>query len=291
MRLYVPAVLLVASVLFPPSLRADAFDLYTNAILTRVPQAEGVKQTAKLTPAEINDHDGVLKGLDGALLVVKTNDENYCKLLVQAAWQRVGEDRRVPMLLIHRFVTYRNGTERGIRASGSNLDLFAGFRMNLDIGQVVPTELGADLRYVADGEKVYLEAVKDAKLFVLTKPMPEAAPKKSEKVVVGEKFEPRYFNGSYKVYDDGRRTGLLTLKVGAEGEVTGSYISDKDGQSYDVKGRLGPQPNAIQFTVSLPRVEQMFQGWLFTGDARALTGFSRVGEREAGFYAERVEEK
>jgi hypothetical protein len=50
-------------------------------------------------------------------------------------------------------------------------------------------------------------------------------------------------------------------------------------------------PHSVEFTVQFPRSEQTFKGWLFTGDARAITGSSRLGEREAGFYAVRVEEK
>ena len=53
----------------------------------------------------------------------------------------------------------------------------------------------------------------------MTKPMPEAAPKKTAKFVIGASFESRYFNGVYKLYDDGRRTATLNLKVDDEGDV------------------------------------------------------------------------
>ena len=75
------------------------------------------------------------------------------------------------------------------------------------------------------------------------------------------------------------------------GDVTGAYYSDKDGQKYEVRGKIGSPAYAIQFTVKLPRTEQTFQGWLFTGDGKAMAGSSRMLEREAGFYAVRVEEE
>jgi hypothetical protein len=81
------------------------------------------------------------------------------------------------------------------------------------------------------------------------------------------------------------------LKVEAGGEVDGSYVSDKDGRKYPVSGKLGMPTHTIQFTVKFPRTEQTFQGWLFTGDTRALTGYSRLLDRELGFYAVRIEEE
>jgi len=54
---------------------------------------------------------------------------------------------------------------------------------------------------------------------------------------------------------------------------------------------VGVPQHVVEFTVQFPRVEQTFKGWLFTGDARAIAGTSRLNEREAGFYAVRIEEK
>src|SRR5207302_8770082 len=117
-------------------------------------------------------------------------------------------------LLLDRYVTYREGQERAVQAGGQNVTLFAGFHFNFDIGQVVPAALGGDLRFVADGGKVHAEPVGKAKFYLLTKPPPEATAKKAPRLVVGEAFEPRYFNGTYKLYDDGRRSGTLALHVG-----------------------------------------------------------------------------
>ncbi|HLN28359.1 MAG TPA: hypothetical protein VK395_11515 [Gemmataceae bacterium] len=288
---YAIALGLLAASLARPSLGADAFDRYMNPVLAKVPTAAGVKEVKHLTAEEITDNDRILPGMTGAFLVVKTNGGRFSKLLVQAARQRVDNSAPVPILLIERFVTYREAQEQMVVASGQRVDLFSGFRLNLDIGQIVPQELAADLRFVADGAKVYVEPVNKASLYLLTKPLAEAAPKKTAKVVVGETFEPRYFAGSYKLYDDGRRTGNLTLRVAADGEVTGGYYSEKDGRKYAVNGKIGNPRHTIQFTVTYPRSEQTFQGWLFTGNGKAMTGYSRVQDRETGFYAVRVEDE
>jgi hypothetical protein len=277
--------------LLPSVARADAFDYYTNPILTKVPGADGVKEVTRLTPALLIDNDRVLPGITQAMIVIKTNEGRWSKLLVQVAGQKINNTRTVPILLIDRLVTYKEGTEQTVQASAQNLSLFPGFRLSLDLGQVVPEDVGGDLRFVTADEKSYAEPLGKAKLYLLTKPLPEAAPKKSKKLVVGDKFEPRYLNGTYKLYDDGRRSGKLTLKLEEDGEITGSYISDKDGEKYEVKGKLSMPQYHVEFTVKFPRTEQVFQGWLFTGDAKALTGSSRMLDREAGFYAVRIEEE
>jgi hypothetical protein len=272
-----------------PPVHADAFDHYINPILAKVAEAKGVKEVKRLTADQLADNDRVLPGIPHAFVVVRTNEGRYSKLLLQPARQKIDKYQSVPILLIERYVTYREGEERTIRVAGKNTYLFPGFRFSLDLGQVVPEEIGADLRFAVKGDEAHLEAVGNARLYLVTQPLPEAAPKKTEKLVVGEVFEPRYFNGSYKLYDDGRRSGTLVLKVDGEGQVTGSYYSDKDGQKYDLSGKLGKPAHRIQFTIKFPRTEQTFQGWLFTGDGKYLVGSSRLLDREAGFVAVRAE--
>jgi hypothetical protein len=286
-------VCLSASLLVSFATAADPFDLYTNPILAKVPEAEGVKEIRKLTPEHVIDNDRILPGTFAAFLVVRTNDNRWSKLLVQSVRQKKPGDEggTIPTLLIERYVTFKEGQERSVMASGQNICLYPGFRMNLDRGHIVPEDLGADLRFVVDGKEIYAEPLGKAKLYLLTKPLPEAKPTKVEKLIVGEKFEPRYFNGTYQVFDDGRRSGKLTLKLGEDGVVTGAYYSDKDGEKYDVRGKIGNPQHSIEWTVLFPRAEQIFKGWLFTGNAKAITGSVRQGERETGFYAVRIEEE
>jgi hypothetical protein len=275
----------------PSALRADAFDNYTNEVLVKAPRATGVLALKQLTPGVMSEHGGVLPGTTAALLVVRTNEGRLSKLLVQPARQKLQDKATVPILLIERYVTYKEGEERTVIAEGHNVRLFDGFQFNLDLGQVVPVAVGGDLRFVAAAGKVMLEPVAKAEMYLVTKPLPDAAPKKSARVVVGDKFEPRLFNGVYKLHDDGRRSGTLHLKVLPGGDIEGSYYSDKDGQKYEVNGKIGISPQAIEFVIVFPRTRQQFTGWMFTGDARAIAGYTRLQDRDTGFYALRLEDQ
>jgi hypothetical protein len=280
---------LAAILLAPQLLHADDFDHYTNEILAKVPKADGTLQVKQLTPEMLVEHDRVLPNLRGALLVVKTNDNRWAKLLVQTAAQKAG-DKTMPILLINRFVTFKEGEERTVVAAGKNVRLFQDFQFSLDLGQIVPAALGGDLRLIVTDDKTYVEPIGKAELYLVTKPLPEATPKKAEKVIVGKTFEAKYFNGTFKLQDDGRRSGKLVLKVDDDGNVDGWYYSDKDGAKYEVSGKVGDPSHAIKFKITLPRTPEEFHGWMFTGDGRVICGVSRLQEREAGFYAVRIEE-
>ncbi len=284
--------LLAAGLLATPGLvQANAFDHCTNPVLAKLITTDQAKEIKLLTPDLITDNDRVLPGVPAAFLIVQTGEGSMSKLLVQSARQKLAEEGAyLPTLRVERYVTYRPGEERAIMASGQGLTLFPGYRLSLEMGQVVPEDVGGDVRYVVTGNRVGLVPLGKTRMFLVVKPLPDMAPKKGPKLVVGEKFDPSYFNGTYKLYDDGRRSGKLTLHVEEDGMVRGHYYSDKDGSKYDVRGRVLTPKHSVQFTIQLPRSEQTFTGWLFTGDGQVMTGSSRLQEREAGFYAVRTEE-
>ena len=279
--------------LVPAIAGADPFDNYTNKILAKVPEAKGVEKITKLTKKAMVEHCRVLPGITAAFIVVKTNDNRNAKLLVRAGAQKIADKEAPPIVIIDRFVTFREGDERTIFSSGQNLWLFGDFRFNLDVGQGVPSDVAADLRVGVDKDGgAYLETIGKAEMFLVTKHLPEANPAKPEKLVLGAKFETRYFNGVYKLYDDGRRSGELHLKVADNGVVTGHYYSDKDKQKYEVEGEIKSNPkHQIDFVISFPQTSQNFSGFLFTGDGRVIAGTSVLQGRPTGFYAERIEEK
>lgn len=282
---------LIAMALAPAIARADAFDDYINTVLAKVPDAKSVTKITKLTPELMVQHNRSLPGITATFIVVKTNDNRYAKLLLQPARQKITDTESVPIILVERYVTYREGEERTIHSTGQNVRLFGDFRFNLDIGQVVPANVPADIRVVLNKDGgCHLETVDKAEMYLVTKHLPGVTPAKAEKLVVGAQFEIRYFNGAYKLYDDGRRSGTLHLKVADNGEVSGHFYSDKDGQKYDVGGKVSNSPqHMIQFIVTYPRTVQSFTGYLFTGDGRAITGSSRLQGHETGFYAVRIE--
>jgi hypothetical protein len=290
MRPVLTGLLLAAVLVLPRLARADEFERYTNRVLAKVPQARTAEKVDKVTAGLLAEHAGILKNIPGALLAVKTNEGRWSLLLVQPAGQKVGDDKTVPVLQIERFVTFKEGTDQAIHVQGQNIRLFDGFVFNLDIGQVVPEAVGGDLRFVSKDGQRQVEPLGKAECYLLTEPLPEAAAPKNAKLEIGSKFEPRYFNGTYKLHEDGRRSGTLHLQVEKNGDVTGHYYSDKDGRKYEVDGKIGDPNYSIDFRIVYPRTIQQFRGWLFTGDGRALAGTARMEQRETGFYALRTAE-
>lgn len=285
---------LLAVLILLPAVQADHFEHYTNPVLEKaVADGKFVKEYKELTSDQIGEMGQVLADGAATFLIVRTNDDRWAKLLVQPARQRIGKDQQVPMLLIEKYVTFKESTERTIKAKGENLHLYPGCRLLLDLGQVVPEKLGGDIQVIeTDAAKFAytLKPIGNAKIYVLTKPIPDVVPKKAAKLEVGATFEIRYFNGKYKLHDDGRRSGKLNLEVNESGEVTGSFYSDRDGAKYDITGKVGNPRHAISFSIKFPQVEQTFTGFLFTGNGKVIAGTTKLQEREAGFYAERVDE-
>lgn len=271
------------------ALRADSFDNYTNPILAKVPASKGTQSIKKLTPDAMVEHSRALPGMTAAFVVIKTNEGRLAKLLVQPAKQKISAEESAPILLIERYVTFREGEEKTVHAKGENVRLFDGFRFNLDMGQVVPEKAGGDIRIGIENGEMFVEPVGKAEMFLVTKHLPEANPKKSPRPTIGEKFEPRFFNGTYKLHDDGRRSGTLKLTVTDDGIVSGYYYSGKDGQKYEVAGKVENPPYTIKFRVTFPRTIQDYSGFMFTGDGSAIAGTSRLQDRETGFYAVRLE--
>jgi hypothetical protein len=290
------AVVLFALLISTSAARSEAFDDYSSVHLLQLAASDKVQRVKRLERDGLVNAFAVLPKTEGALLIVHTNDNRWAKLLVQPAKQKIDGENSVPILLIERFVTFKEGEERAFVAEGKNIRLFHDFRFNLDIGAIVPEKalpnkaFTADLRFVDDNGVTYVEPLGKAELFVVKKHLPEAAPPKGTKIVVNGKFDKAFFAGDYKLYDDGKKASDLHVEVGPKGNVRGWLFSGATGAKYDVQGQIGPNPmHGIQFSVTLPRSLQTFTGWMFTADASAITGFSNLEGREAGFYALRVE--
>ena len=277
--------------LWPVVAWGDVFDRYTNSILSKVPEAAGAKALTKLTPDLVAQHGGkIVPDTGGVLVVVKTNGGFASKLLVQFARQKAG-DKTVPIALLERVTTYRLGHERAVLAQAPLVQLYHDFVFHLDLAQVVPADLGGDLRFVVRGEEVMLEVVGKAQMFLVTQPLAGTEAKKSARPQVGEAFEAEHLNGVYRLHDDGRRSARLALKVSPDGTLTGDYTSEQSGRKYEVTGKLSPEKHRFEFTVKFPQSVQTFQAWAFTKDAGALCGWTKLQEKEFGFYAVRLTEE
>jgi hypothetical protein len=272
---------------------ADHFDYYSNSALSKAISEGAAKEFKELTSDQLNDFTSILSDSSSAILIVVTNDKRNAKLLVQPARQKIGKDKTVAMLLVDKYTTFKGTTDLAVQATGHNLHLYPGLRLGLEVGQVVPDALEGDLILVGsekDPNTFIIKPNKEAKLYVLTKPLAGVVPKKAPKLVVGEAFDMRFFAGKYKLQDDGRRSGILKIEVNESGEISGTFTSDKDGREYDVQGKVGFPKHAVSFSIKFPATSQTFTGHLFTGNGKVIAGTSKMQDREAAFIAERIEE-
>ena len=294
MRIYLRLsiiLLIVSATAFPTW--AGSFDDYHNFILLNAVEDKKFEAITELTPDILRESNNILGDAPGTFLVMVSNQGRRSKLLVQNARVKIDDQTQVPLLLINQFATFREGTERATQSQGKNIHVHVGLRFHLDFGQVVPASAGGDFEVIADPKRPLQFTVKPigkAQMYLVTKPLPNIAPQKATKLVIGENFETKYFNGRYKLSDDGRRTGELSLTVDEKDNVTGTFFSDRDGEKYEVSGKVGTPKHALSFSVKLPRTEQTFSGHLFTGTGKFLAGTSMIQGRPAAFIAERIEE-
>jgi hypothetical protein len=279
------------------SVWADSFDEYTLPIVSQVAGRAEIQEIKELTRDHLVQYSQVLPTIEGSMIFIATNQDRWAKLIVSAARHKIasqegGEAILVPVIRLERFVTFREGSERSEQASGRGISLFAGFRFHFDMGQVVPDSLGGDVVVMpGTNQELTLKPVGRARMFLLTKPIPEAAPRGIRRLESGEKFDPQYFAGTYRLQEDGRKSGTLRLTLGTNNDIVGTFVSDQNGREYPVQGSVG-QPNyKIQFVIQFPQTQQEFTGFMFTGNGKAIAGFSKMQERESGFYALRIEEQ
>lgn len=267
-------------------IQADTFDRYTNSVLSKAVESSQVVAVEKLLPSQVVKHNTLFQETGSALLIVKTNQGHYAKVLVQFARQR-NQQETVPMALLERATSYKLGQERAIQAFSATVHLYDGFQYSFDLGQVVPTAIGGDVRYRHTVEGIYLEAVGKARMFLVTKhPQGVEEQKTTRKSAAGTAFESASLAGRYKLYDDGRRMAELVLSIAEDGTVTGSYTSEQSGRGYEISGKVHPTvKHQLNFTVKFPNTTQEFIGFAFTKQADVICGTTRMQGQEFGFYA------
>jgi hypothetical protein len=272
---------------FTSAARADRFDDLSNPEIGRLIASGSAVAVESLTAAAAGQAPKLV-GSQSATVFVRTREGRSAKLLIQFGYQKLSGGR-VPMALIDRFATFKDGEERTVIAKGGGTQLFAGLQFGLDLGQVVPPTIGGDLDVQVEGGQIVIRPANGAKLYLLSKPPDAPAPGAAGTAVTGGPIEPKHFNGRYKLFSDGRRSGQLTLTVTEpSGEISGQFYTDKDGRKYEVTGKLGPARHQVQLSIRYPQSVETLSGWLFTGDGQAIAGTSRLGDREAGFYATRM---
>lgn len=263
---------------------ADVFERHRSDALRKVVDTAPELESLSLDKAIM------LKSLSSTItspcVVVRTNDGNLAK--AQLAWGfRKGPDgKAVPVLLIERYVTYRSDREDVAAASGRDVMLFAGFALNLDIGQIVPDGQGGDITLTSES---ILKPLDDARLYGLDG---SQLPEDDDAVAGGnprdhEGVLPRDFAGKWKVSVDGRWRGEWDLKFVGRGRVQGKYVSDDSRSSYDLTGRVAALPHNLKLDLQLDNATQTFDAFLWTKDKSTMVGTTTLSGRKFGFHAVR----
>ncbi|MFQ5732213.1 MAG: hypothetical protein ACE5KM_09680 [Planctomycetaceae bacterium] len=277
MRCLIPATILAAATVSAAN-AADVFDRHTSAWLKK-----GIAKGTPLTGLSLRDA-ARLKTLSADLsspcVVIRTNDGNITKALVGWGFRR-GKGKLVPVLLIERFVTYRQNRGDVAAASGKDVMLFAGFAFNFDIGQVVPAGQGGDVRMRNTGA---LEPLDKAQLFGLNGSL-LPTPKKT--TATGGNAISRGFAGVWKVTVDGRWNGEMRLQLGNNGKLSGKYTSSESKSTYDVTGRVASLRHHAKLAIAFDNAKQTVDAYLFTRDKSTMAGTATLGGRRFGFYAVR----
>jgi hypothetical protein len=279
-------VCLTASVSAP---RGGEFDRLEGDELARATQADTARRHESLSFQEIDSLPAALGDTRSALLVVKTGQGNYARVLVTPALRKPpeGEGAASPVLVLERFDTFEPGKSGSRLGRGSGLILFDGFQLDLDTGQVVPSGQGGDLEFAAKGDTPpVLRAIGKATMFTFSRPLPPApaaaGPSPGKAVIPGD------FAGRYRLFADGRWSGLLELQVEPDRQVTGRFRSEANGTSYPVTGRVSTEsPQKAVFTVKFPRTEQEYDAYLWTEGKNVLAGSFTMLDRAFGFFAVR----
>jgi hypothetical protein len=270
--------------------RGDEFDRLGSEIVgsllrdpkTRTHQAIGFRELEGL-PTVLHDSRA-------ALVLVRTDQANWAKLLVTPGLRKVPVSKTalVPVLMIERFASF-DASRAGFRlARGRELILFPGFQFDLDTGQIVPDGLGGDIVFTAKGEDDgTISPLGTARLATLTK-APELAAAAPGSPSPGKAVQPGDFSGRFRLNANGQWSGLLELAVDPVGAVSGTFSSDASGSVYPVTGKVGgDSPQKIRFTIEFPRTRPEYQGILWTEGKSVIAGMLRMLERDFSFVAVR----
>lgn len=266
----------------------DNFDLIEGQTLIKLAQEPPATPRQQLAIADLASLPRVLPDSRATLLLAKTAEGNLARLLVSPGLRKSQSADGPPLkvLLVERFDTFELPGAQKRLATGRDLVLFDGFRLDLDLGQVVPENQGEDLVFKADEKQGALVTSRTAQFLVFNeRPMVDRAitnPSRRQAVA------PLDFAGRYSFSANGQWNGMLELAPADDGTVSGRFRSDDSGNSYRVVGQIGKAAkNQIELTIQFPRSEMSVSGWLWTEGKNAISGTTSFLNRTYGFVAVR----
>ncbi|APW63868.1 hypothetical protein [Paludisphaera borealis] len=272
----------------PPPAPADEFDRLGDADLSRPVIQKHARKQAGLNFRELAALPAVLRDARSSLLIVVTDQGNVARLIASPGFRKAPGDpnKLTPTLVVDRFETRDPANRAAPLARGKDAWLFDGFGYDLDAGQVVPVDMGADVRFVASGsDDGRLIPVGKAELFVVES-LPPAPKASADRPSEGRVVRPADYNGSYRLAANGVWSGLLELKVDPEGVVTGNYRSDSGGAPHPVTGKTTGD-HGVEFTVTFPRTRQDYSGWLWGEGKNVIAGSVTMINQTFSFVAVR----
>jgi hypothetical protein len=271
---------------------ADHFEDHTAEPIAQSADGDAVKAMEPTAVSELVKSPHPLDGAPAStFVIVKTDEGNWAKLLLRAAERRrKNSDRPDTIVLVERATTYSTGGRKGSVADVRDLFLFDGFGLDLDSGKIVPIGAGDDLLLAATDRGLTIRSSEGVKAFVVQKPLVPSSSSSRSRTFGQGAVTPEDFSGSYDLESDGRWSGQLTLKVGADGVVGGTYVSEQTGREYDVSGKVGSPANRITFSMELPMTTQRFEGYLWSRDRTKIAGVTHMQDRPFGFVATRKAE-
>jgi hypothetical protein len=291
---------------------ADDFDIHVLDVLKTAPTAGGAKRKTEIGFNDIALAPRTLAG-GAAFLVVKTDDGNWAKLTVRQGALKVKSTpgALAPFLWIERLTTYAADPRRGVKAERKDVYLFDGFGVDLDSGQVVPAGLGEDLVFRVDAKpaaplpgagksvpekgmmtgnaggamvKGKVVVAKGAECHLLSESLVEGAPKRKGRrgATTGGDYD-----GEYRLDADGRWTGSLKLSADDNGSISGTFVSEQSGATYEVAGQIGRPAHQFKLRISFPQSALELEGFRWTKGGESLAGTALLDGKPFGFVATR----
>lgn len=264
------------------------FERLEGAALKACYEPDAARSRESLTISDLAGLPNVLAGTRSALVLVKTDEGNFARMLVSAALRKSagGKADPTPIVVIERFDTFESGAATTRLARGRETVLFEGFRFDLDSGQVVPAGQGDDVQFMTEGPAgPRLSVNAPAKMFTLTK-APKLAPLAPNEPSTGRTIIAGDFAGRFRLYANGQTSGDLELQSKDAGMIQGTFRSDQTGASYAVRGDVdSASPGRIRFTIMFPRSKQEFDGRLFSDGKGAIAGTTTLLDKDHGFFA------
>ncbi|GIX05496.1 MAG: hypothetical protein KatS3mg114_1365 [Planctomycetaceae bacterium] len=259
---------------------ADVFEQHTASELQTA--LEELPPRDSLTLQEAGRLKLLSATISSPCVVVKTTEGNFAKLLLAWGLRRTAQGQ-VPVLLIERYVTYRADRPHLTSAAGKDVMLFAGFQFDLDIGQVVPADLGGDVAFSAEQA---LTVLPPARMVALngSRLKTQESPTRG---AWGEQPTAEDFVGTWQFDADGRWQGELELKLDAQGHLLGTFVSHDSQNRYEVQGHTAGIPHLVRLEITLANTTMHVDAYLWTKTRDKLGGTVQLAGRRFGFLAQK----